>query len=178
MLFTVYSTKKKAKDRGEGKGRHCCLGHVLDCRTNHSILTNFFRRTSILVRWGLVWCEPDEHSFFKVSILSRGLYYIHSFLQNHPGGKYLVRQGIESIPSPQTAATTFAFSSAFIFLLCSTCFIANLLLSKLKPRLCSSPFTISSTSYVIGMFALYHSSPCSMVRYINEPPLKNEPQHL
>ena len=114
MLFTVYSTKKKAKDRGEGKGRHCCLGHVLDCRTNHSILTNFFRRTSILVRWGLVWCEPDEHSFFKVSILSRGLYYIHSFLQNHPGGKYLVRQGIESItPSKRLVPSLLSLSFCY-----------------------------------------------------------------
>ena len=39
--------------------------------------------------------------FFKASIPPSSLYSIHPFLQNHPGGKYLVRQGIESFPSPK-----------------------------------------------------------------------------
>ena len=34
--------------------------------------------------------------FFKASIQPSSLYSIHPFLQNYPGGKYLVRQGIES----------------------------------------------------------------------------------
>ena len=38
--------------------------------------------------------------FFKASIPPNSLYSINPFLlQHHPGGKYLVRQGIESIPS-------------------------------------------------------------------------------
>ena len=33
--------------------------------------------------------------------VSSSLYSIHPFRQNHPGGKYRERQGIESIPSPE-----------------------------------------------------------------------------
>ena len=50
--------------------------------------------------------------FFKASIPPSSLSSIHPFLQNHPGGKHLVRQGV-----PKAAATTFAFSSVFILLL-------------------------------------------------------------
>ena len=39
--------------------------------------------------------------FFKASILLNSIYSIHPFLQNHPGAKYLLRQGIELIPSPK-----------------------------------------------------------------------------
>ena len=51
-------------------------------------------------RGGSVWCEPDDHPFFKASILPSSLYCIHPFLLNHPGGKYLLLQGIESVSSP------------------------------------------------------------------------------
>ena len=29
-LSNIYTQKKKDKDRREGKGRHCCLGDVID----------------------------------------------------------------------------------------------------------------------------------------------------
>ena len=45
--------------------------------------------------------DPDLQHCFKPSILLSSLYFIHLFLQNHPGGKYLVWRGIESIPSPK-----------------------------------------------------------------------------
>ena len=38
---------------------------------------------------------------FNASIPQSSLYSIHPFLSNLPGGKYLVRQGTESIPSPK-----------------------------------------------------------------------------
>ena len=38
---------------------------------------------------------------FKAFILPSSVYSIYCFLQNHPGVKYLVRQGMESIPSPK-----------------------------------------------------------------------------
>ena len=62
--------------------------------------------------------------FFKASILLSNLHSIHNFLQNHPGGKYLVWQGIVS-------ATTFAFSLSFfyalyIFYICIVYTVAHL----------------------------------------------------
>ena len=40
-------------------------------------------------------------AYSTMYIPSSSLYYIHPFLQNHPGVKYLVRQDMESIPSPK-----------------------------------------------------------------------------
>ena len=70
-------------DRRERKGRHWCLGDILECR--------------VVVLYGV---NRMIVHFFKASILPSSLYCIHPFLLNHPGGKYLLLQGIESVSSP------------------------------------------------------------------------------
>ena len=127
---------------------------------------------------GFAWCEPNDliiHPPRTVAFILFILFFKTILVENIQCGKEL---NLFHPPKQQRRPLPSLLPLSFFYVLQSTCFIANVLLSKLKPRLCSSPFTISSTSYVIGMFALYHSSPCRMVRYINEPPLKNEPQHL
>ena len=65
---------------------------------------------------GLVWCEQDDHPFFwSIHSAKRPFFYIHTFLQIILCFKSVVRHGIEWIPFPQTAATTFAFSSVCFF---------------------------------------------------------------
>ena len=57
-------------DRREGKGRRCCLGDVLECRTCPLSAwmmwreRKFARTSSLGGQGGLVWCKPDDHSFF------------------------------------------------------------------------------------------------------------------
>ena len=58
----------------------------------------------------VVWNGADRMMihFFKAFIPTSSLYSIHTFLQNNPGGKYLVWQ--ENF-APQIAATNFVFPS-------------------------------------------------------------------
>ena len=64
----------------------------------------------------LVWCEPDDHPFFRSILSAKCPFFYSSFSSNHPGAKSLVQHGIESIPYPQPAATTFAFSPVWFFM--------------------------------------------------------------
>ena len=106
-----------------------------ECRTNHLAHKDDLKRKFLVEHpfWYRVVCVNRRiiHNF-KASIPPNSLYSIHPFLQNNPGGKYLVRQGIESIPSSQTAAMTFAFSSVFILLLSSIQYIEYKLHEKVR----------------------------------------------
>ena len=55
--------------RREGKGRRCCLGDVLKSRTSHlaarMIEEKFLEEHPFWEGCGLVWCEPEDHPFFR-----------------------------------------------------------------------------------------------------------------
>ena len=78
----------------------------------------------VVVWYGLNWMIIH---FFKVFNPQRSLYSIHPFLLNHPVGKYLVRQGIESIPSskqqrrplPSLLSLSFFYAVGKVFILFS-----------------------------------------------------------
>ena len=63
-------------------------------------------------RFGVNW---KIIHFTDTFIPAKCLFLYSSISSNHPGSKSVVRHGIKSFPSPQTAATTFAFSSVFCF---------------------------------------------------------------
>ena len=56
-------------DRREGKDRRCCLRDILECRSSH-LAARMILRTVLDEHpfWevdGLVWCELEDHPFFK-----------------------------------------------------------------------------------------------------------------
>ena len=122
-----HKSQKKDKDRRKGKGRRCCLGDVLVCRTNYlaarMILTKVFGRTSILGGWWFCYgvYRMNIH-FFKASIFSKHPFFqsIHllysTFTSKSSWWKTSSAAGnwINSIPP--IATTTFAYSSVFILL--------------------------------------------------------------
>ena len=124
MYLWGRETYKKDKDRREGKGRRCWLGDVLECPTNQlparMIWTKVFGRTSILVGWLFgIWCEPYDHKFSQsIHLAKKPCYSIHpSFFPNHTvENSYSAARNLTN-SIPQTAATTFAFSSVCILLL-------------------------------------------------------------
>ena len=79
-------------------------GDVLECCTYHSparMILNKSSKENILLDRMVVWYGVNRMitHLSKASIPRSSLYSINPFLQNHPGGKYLVRQGIKSITS-------------------------------------------------------------------------------
>ena len=102
---TLPSVKEEETDRRAGKGRRCCLGDVLECRTSYlaarMIWRKAFGRTSILGGGGLVWYEMDDYQFFRSIYSAKGPMFYSSISSNHPGAKSLLRQGGESILSPK-----------------------------------------------------------------------------
>ena len=79
--FAIFSVSisiiEEELDRREGKGRRCCLGEVLVCRTSHlaarMIYRIVFARTSIVGGW---WFGVNQmiihflkHAFCQVSVL-------------------------------------------------------------------------------------------------------------
>ena len=87
------------------------------------IWTKVFGRTSIVVGWwyGLVWTGWSIDHLFKASIPPSSRYSIHTFLYNHPVGKYLVWQGIKPIPSTkqQRGPLSFLLYLSLLLVLCN-----------------------------------------------------------
>ena len=72
-------------DRREGKGRACCLGGILECRTSHLAVGMILRK--VLGRTSIFWGEGgvDEHPFFHSIHSAKYLLFYTSFSLNHPG---------------------------------------------------------------------------------------------
>ena len=111
-------------DGREGKGRRSYLGDVLECRTNQLaervIWTNVFGRTSILDGWWFGMCETDDYRFFSKHPFRREPLFYSSFSSKSCWWKISSAARNWINPVPYTAATTFAFTSVFILLLCVT----------------------------------------------------------
>ena len=62
-------------------------------------------RTSILGGWwcGVVWCELEDHRFFPSIHSAKCPFLYSSISSNHPSTKFVVRQGIESVRSPNSS---------------------------------------------------------------------------
>ena len=90
------------------KKKMATLLQLLSSWTARIILTKGFGRISILVGWwfGLVWLDYDMYIFFKAFFQVTVILFIHFFKSSWCK--------IASDSVPQTAATTFAFSSVFI----------------------------------------------------------------
>ena len=113
----------KAKDRRVGKGCRCWLGtHLNAALIPFDIWTKVCVSISILVGWwfGMVWTRWS--SFFpKHPYMPSSRYFINLLFHiiQEENRYSAVRNCIKSVP--QTAATTFLFSSVFILLLQCIC---------------------------------------------------------
>ena len=65
------------------------------------IWRNVFGRTSLWEGGGLVWCELEDHPFFRCIHSAKCSFFYSSISSNHPGAKSVVRQGIEAIHPPK-----------------------------------------------------------------------------
>ena len=105
VLKSYFKSKEEEEDRREGKGRRWCLGDILECRSSHLASTMIWRKVfEEHPFWegdGLVWCEPDDHTFFRSIHSAKCPFFFSSFSWNLPGAKSVVRQGIEWILSPK-----------------------------------------------------------------------------
>ena len=63
----------------------------------------------------LVWCELDDHPLFWSIHSAKRPLFNWSFSSNDPGAKSFVQHNFWMNSIPQTAATTFAFSSIYLF---------------------------------------------------------------
>ena len=78
---------EEESDRRVGRGRHYCLGDILDCHNSHlaarMIWRKVFGRTSILGGWCMVWWGVNLMviHFYETAIPPSGLSSIHPFLQ-------------------------------------------------------------------------------------------------
>ena len=78
-------TIEEETDRRKDKGRRCCLGDGIECRTSQ-LAARIFEETLLEENplWeggGLVWCEPDDYPFSEVPILPSVRSSIYPFLQ-------------------------------------------------------------------------------------------------
>ena len=86
--------EEEETDRREGKGRRCCLGDVIECRTSHlaamMIWTKVFERSFISGWWwnGVVWIR-----WSIIHSAKRPIFY-SSFSSNHPGDKSVMPKNI------------------------------------------------------------------------------------
>ena len=86
IAFRGEHTVEEDSDRREGKGRRCCLGDVLECRTSHlaarMILRKGFGRKSLL-GGTVVWCGVTwKIIHFSEAFIPPGVHFsFHPFLQ-------------------------------------------------------------------------------------------------
>ena len=73
LLRSLGAVIEEDTDGREGKGRPCCLGNVLECRTCRLCSSKeswfeekFLKEHPFCQVVGLVWCEPDDHPFFWI----------------------------------------------------------------------------------------------------------------
>ena len=100
----ILTYRRRIPTEEEGKGRRSCLGIVLECRSSHLECKDDLNKFSLEEH---PFWEGDDHPFFQ-SIHSASLLFYLSISSNHPA-KALVWHLVESIPSPNQAATTCAF---------------------------------------------------------------------
>ena len=81
-------------EKESDKGRLCCLGDVLECRTSNLAARMIWRkvcvRAYILEGGGLVWREPDDHPFFWSIHSAKCPIFYSSISSNHLVAKSLV----------------------------------------------------------------------------------------
>ena len=89
-------TTEEESGRRKGRGRRCCLGDVLECRTRDLAAWMIWRKVfgkNIHFGRAVVWCGVNRKiiHFFRSIHSAQCTFFYASISSNHPGAKSVVR---------------------------------------------------------------------------------------